>query len=172
MTNKKPFWYLSRQEQTVILVLLAAMLVGTTLPSRIIVATSDSLDRRVFFKVPVTPSRIQRGDYLLFPLHGEEHRPFLRQGITENHVLIKKVGCVPGDLLTKESGGVFSCQQSTVGKALVKDSHGHVLPVFSFNGPVPQNSYFMMGTNPRSYDSRYFGFIHGDAFIAKALPLW
>lgn len=141
------------------------------MPGRIIVATSDSLDHRIFFKMPV-PARIEIGDYLLFRLQGEEYHEHIRKGIRENDVLIKKVGCVPGKILTKDGEGTFYCHQTRLGTALKNDSKGVELPVFSFSGPIPEDSYYMMGTNPRSFDSRYFGLIDADEFISKALPLW
>lgn len=170
--NKRSFWRLSKKEQRITFVLLTGLIAGLILPQRIIVATSDSLDHRIFFKVPVDTTRIERGDYLLFQLQGEKHAPFIRQGLKDNNVLIKKVGCIPGDQLSRTINGVFSCGKTRLGKALPQDSKGNVLPIFNFNGLVPQASYFMIGTNPRSFDSRYFGLIHDDAFISKALPLW
>ncbi len=171
-TNKKPFWKLNRRERSVALVMLAGILIGVSLPSRIIIATSDSLDHRIFFKVPLDPAKIQLGDYLLFTLGAQEGKPYIRRGLKETNILIKKVGCIPGKILTKDAGGVFYCQQNKLGKALEKDSKGNELPVFNFIGPIPLDSYFMMGTNPRSFDSRYFGLIHGNEFISKALPIW
>ena len=168
----KPFWKLSRKEKIVALVVIAALMVGVTLPSRIIVATSDSLDHRVFFKVPIDPRTVEMGDYLLFELEGKIHKSHIRTGIKENNLLIKKVGCVPGMDLSKDAEGTFFCNQFPIGTALQKDSQGLELPIFTFSGEIPKDSYYMMGANPRSFDSRYFGLIHGDAFISKALPLW
>lgn len=170
--KKRPFWRLNKREQRVAIVLFAGLLAGLVLPQRIIVATSDSLNHRIFFKIPVDTARIKLGDYLLFHLQEGEHQPFIRQGLKENNVLIKAVGCIPGGFLTKDADGVFYCQQTRLGKALTKDSNGNLLPVFNFTGPIPKGSYFMIGTNPRSFDSRYFGLIHDDAFLSKALPIW
>ncbi len=170
--KKRILWRLSKKEQRIALVLLTGLIAGLILPQRIIVATSDSLNHRIFFKVPVETNRIKQGDFLLFELQKEKHTPFIRKGLRENNVLIKEVGCIPGDLLTRDADGVFFCNQTRLGKALTKDSRGNILPVFAFNGLVPQKSYFMIGTDPRSFDSRYFGLIHDDAFLSKALPLW
>jgi len=170
--KKRPLWQLNKKEQRIALVLLTGLIAGLVLPQRIIIATSDSLDHRIFFKVPVDTARIKHGDFLLFQLQQGGHTPFIRKGLKENNVLIKEVGCIPADTLTRDTDGVFFCNQTRLGKALTKDSKGNVLPVFNFNGPVPQASYFMIGTNPRSFDSRYFGLIHDDAFLSKALPLW
>ena len=154
------------------LVVLAVIMAGSWLPSRIIVATSDSLDHRVFLKVSVDPGVIEEGDYLLFRLPGHEHKKHIDRGLKENDVLIKQVACKPGELLQKSSGGTFICSGRVIGEAMEKDSMGHALPEFQVSGLIPPGYYFMMGTNPRSYDSRYFGLIHVDDFISKALPLW
>lgn len=34
------------------------------------------------------------------------------------------------------------------------------------------DEFFMAGTNPLSYDSRYYGPIHASQFVAQARPLW
>ena len=39
---------------------------GAWLPGRITVATSASLDHRVFFLLPVNPTKVELGDYLVF----------------------------------------------------------------------------------------------------------
>ena len=54
----------------------------------------------------------------------------------------------------------------------VKDSKGNDLPIFKYQGLIPEQQYFMIGTNPRSYDSKYYGFINYGVFIAKAYPIW
>jgi type IV secretory pathway protease TraF len=59
-----------------------------------------------------------------------------------------------------------------LGKALEQDSKGQTLPRFRYSGTVPAGSFFMVGANPRSFDSKYFGFIHVDEILYKALPLW
>ena len=87
-------------------------------------------------------------------------------------MLIKKVGCLPGGILTKDAEKTFYCHQTKLGTALERDSQGNSLPEFTFIGPIREDSYYMMGTNPRSFDSRYFGLIHGNDFIHKAIPIW
>lgn len=164
------FRKLSSREKTIALVILAALLVGAWLPARIIVSTSPSLKHRVFFLVPVNIKKVETGDYLVFK-HKETR--FVNKGLNkENDRLIKKVGCCPGLILTRDADSMFSCNKKELGKALDKDSQGRDLPQFEFNGPVPKNNFFMIGSNPRSFDSRYFGFVHADDILYKALPLW
>ena len=167
----------SRTEKQLALLVLAAVLLGTALPGRIIVAVSPSLSHRVFFRVPV-PGKIEDGDYLVFRHRDPTMLRFLAKGVNrENDLLVKKVGCGPGDLLVRERDG-FHCSDPVsgedvfLGRPLQTDSKGRTLPRFDFRGIVPQDSYFMVGSNPRSFDSRYFGFIHGDEILYKALPIW
>jgi len=167
--NKKMFRKLSSREKTIALVILAALLVGAWLPARIIVSTSQSLEHRVFFLVPVNTKKIRTGDYLVFT---HKDTRFVNKGLNkENDRLIKKIGCCPGQTLTRDSN-LFSCNKKELGKALDKDRQGRALPQFEFSGPVPEDNFFMIGSNPRSFDSRYFGFIHADDILYKALPLW
>ena len=164
------FRKLSGREKTIALVILAALLVGAWLPARLIVSTSQSLEHRVFFLVPVHAKKIDTGDYLVFR---HKDKKFVNKGLnTDNDRLIKKVGCRPSQVLTRDADNMFSCNKKELGKALDKDSQGRALPQFVFNGPVPGDNFFMIGSNPRSFDSRYFGFVHADDILYKALPLW
>ncbi len=160
---------LNRREKTLAIVVLAALLVGVWLPARIIVSTSPSLQHRVFFMTKVR-NNIKTGDYLVFR---HEETAFIHKGLKqENDRLIKKVGCSPGEILTSDSDKKYFCGQIYLGTALDTDSTDRPLPSFSFIGPVPENRYFMVGSSPRSFDSKYFGFVHADDILSKALPLW
>ena len=167
------FFGLTRREKTVAMIFLVAMLLGSFIPGRLIVALSDSLDHRLFFMTGFNPDKIKNGDYLVFQGSKEEvekhAKPMLNNRLDK---LIKKVGCAPGVTLTCDAQGKFFCQGVFVGKALAADSLKHPLPQFEFSGIVPENNFFMIGTNPRSYDSKYFGFVDAGKILHKALPLW
>ncbi len=177
--KKRMFRKLNKREKALAIVVLAALLVGVWLPERIIVSTSPSLNHRIFFLTPVDTAKIKNGDYLVFK-HKEDSSKFVRKGLNQdNDRLIKEVGCSPGNLLFRENDGFYCTELSTsekekifLGKALEKDGKGRTLPQFTFQGFVPEDNYFMVGTNPRSFDSRYFGFVHAGEFLYKALPLW
>ena len=170
-TKKRQFRKLSAREKGVVIVMLAALLVGLWLPERIIVSTSPSLIHRVFFLIPMS-GRITGGDYLVFKAK-EGETSFIRKGLNENNdVLIKRVGCTPGELLTRNKNRAWLCERENLGVPLETDSRGRILPHFQFAGIVSEDSYFMVGDDPRSFDSRYFGFIHGDDVLYQALPLW
>jgi len=170
--KEKIFQKLSALEKTVAIVILAAVLVGVCLPNRIIVSTSPSLTHRIFFLIPVNRKKIRTGDYLVFE-DKDADILFIRQGLNKkNDRLIKKVGCAPGDILTQDADRAWHCGQEELGTPLKTDSRGRKLPRFRFAGIIPPGSYFMVGDNPRSFDSKYFGFVHADDFLYKALPLW
>jgi conjugal transfer pilin signal peptidase TrbI len=164
---------LSGKEKTMAMVFLAALLLGSLLPGKFIVALSDSLNHRLFFMTGFNRDKIKTGDYLVFLGDKNEvdmhAKPMLDKNLNR---LIKKVGCSPGEMLTRDVQGQFFCQGIFIGKALEVDSMKQPLPQFQFVGSVPEKNYFMIGTNPRSYDSRYFGFVHTDLMLFKALPLW
>ena len=162
-------WRLNRREQVVALVVLTSSLVGAWLPGQITVATSGSLDHRVFLLRPV-PAQIETTDYLVF-----RHRDLaqIRQGLgTNRERMIKRVGCRPGEWLHVDAEHRFTCDDRSLGQALATDSQGRPLPRFTHNGPVPAGQLFFVGTHPRSYDSRYFGFVDAREILHQALPLW
>ncbi len=168
--NKRVFRKLTRRETSIAIVFLAALLLGLWLPTRIIVSTSASLDHRVFFMTTPNIKRIKNGDYLVFR---HDDTTFVRPGLhRQDQLYIKKVGCCPGETLKRDDSNHFLCGLTVIGKALKQDSTGRDLPQFNYNGEVPDNNYFVIGVHPRSFDSKYFGFVHADEIIHTALPLW
>ncbi len=168
-SSSRPWWRVNRREQAVAIVFLAFILAGAWLPGRVTVATSGSLEHRVFFLLPA-PAKVELGDYLVF-----RHRDLsqVQQGLRADHdQMIKKVGCLPGDQLTMDAANHFFCNGRSLGQALEADSKDRPLPLFSFNGTVPTGKLFMIGTHPRSFDSKYFGFIDVHEISHQALPLW
>ena len=70
----------------------------------------------------------------------------------------KYVKCEEGDLLENKSGK-FYCNGEFIGGALPKDSKGNPVQDFKWNGIIPKDSFFVMGTHTYSFDSRYWGFV-------------
>ncbi len=149
---------------------LSVLLVGLLLPSHLLVSTSPSLDHRVFLRCNLsTQQEWRQGEYLVFSYPDGTH---IHQGLHQgNNLLIKQVGCRPGEKLRVENGMV-SCQGIPLGEQLETDGQGRQLPRFSYHGIVPPGKYFMIGSHERSYDSRYFGFIDEQQFRYRAMPLW
>ena len=88
-SSNRPWWRVNWREQAVAIVFLAFILTGSWLPGRMTVATSGSLDHRVFFLLPA-PAKIELGDYLVFRHQGLSQ---MQQGLRGDHdQMIKKIG--------------------------------------------------------------------------------
>ena len=152
----------SRQVWKTVTLMVPALAIGFWLPGHISITLTPSLGHRVFLLTEPENKNFKIGDYLLF------HKQ-LEHADTDN--LLKMVGCAPGQQLMVK-GREYFCAEKYLGHALAHDSKGRKLPQFIFNGAVPADSLFMIGSHPRSYDSKYFGFIHAENVIKKAYPLW
>lgn len=152
-----------------LLLAAAALAVHVGMP-HLNVVVSGSLPYRVFFLG--SPGCVQPGDYLVFRKEIPESLRRQRKTLSKTDLLTKKVGCMPGEMLTVTSDRRFFCGDVPLGQALKEDFQGHKLPLFDFSGIVPQDTYFMTGSDPRSFDSKYFGFIQTNEIIHKAYPIW
>ena len=161
---------LRRKDLVSAAVALSVVLLGLWLPSHLLVSTSPSLDHRVFLgRALDSQQEKRRGQYLVFSHSDGGH---IHQGLHQgNDLLIKQVGCLPGEKLTIQNGQV-SCQGIPLGEQLETDGQGRKLPRFAYDGIIQPGKYFMIGSHERSYDSRYFGFIDEQQFRYQALPLW
>lgn len=77
----------------------------------------------------------------------------------------KKIGCRPGDILETHQNR-FYCNGHYLAIAKPHSNSGKPLTQFIWNGTVPDNAYFMVGTHPDSFDSRYYGFIPSNHIIS------
>ena len=59
-----------------------------------------------------------------------------------------------------------------VGHTLAEDSERNPLPLFRFDGVIPEGKLFVVGHHPRSWDSRYFGFVDVEEVLNRAYPLF
>lgn len=153
------------------LVVFAVFLVFTYpyWPLKIVAARDVSLPYNVFFYRAGT-SDLKVGDYV-------EFIPPVENKYTEGKILVKMVACGPGDRLTvrpSTRGGVYDyfCNGSYLCTSLARSVAGEPVRSFVYNGVIPHNKYFVMGTHPRSYDSRYFGFVDKNLIKAEVYPLW
>jgi signal peptidase I len=124
---------------------------------------SNSFKEKVFvIKKHFNKDAINKYDYI------SALPPLENNYIPDGEKIIKQIVCVEGQELVS-SGGKFYCDGELVAVALNKDSSGNAINHFSFNGTIPKNSFFVIGDNPKSYDSRYFGFIERDNVMGVAI---
>lgn len=85
---------------------------------------------------------------------------------------VKQIGCREGQRLNVGESGDFYCDGKHIAKAKSTDKDGNPVDFFHYNGVIPENNFFMLGTHERSYDSRYFGLIRNNQIERGAKPLW
>src|SRR5665647_3351275 len=165
-----PFTRLTRKEiGALVLVVLICGAIRLWLPGRLNVVVSGSLAHRIFI-LSGPPAKIEIGDYLVFKY---DDLSFMDQKrLSTTSLLTKEVGCTPGATLAVDVDRRFSCNGKPLGQALKTDSQENTLPQFVFNGVIPQDSYYMTGSDARSFDSKYFGFIKKNEILYKAYPIW
>lgn len=144
------------------LILLLFVFFGAWIESKLLISTSDSLSKNIFWKTDSAPIT---GQYAEFRF---SHEFIESKGVTDTFTKI--VACGEGQKLHLDHSNYY-CDGKYIAYVREKGLSGDDLPVFVFNGEIPKNHGFMLGTNPYSGDSRYFGLI--DLRAAKrVIPLW
>jgi conjugal transfer pilin signal peptidase TrbI len=101
-----------------------------------------------------TDEPFKAGDYVTFSLK----HPLANHG--NGIAVTKKLVCLPGDTLKIVRGVDFFCNGRFIGKAYTYSADiKKALPVFTFQGIIPDNKGFVTGNHPKSFDSRNWGFI-------------
>ena len=148
-----------------ITVLLALIMAGCLVPSRLVYTTSPSLDYNVFLIAESNPSNLEKSDYVLFDFDNSIYRnPSLPS------TAIKKIVCSPGEKL-EVRGNDYFCQGRYLGRAKDYTMKGQRLSKFSFSGEIPHGHFFVMGSHKDSYDSRYYGFVSTNKMKFRVIPL-
>lgn len=140
---------------------ISAAGIMTIINEHLVIPISDSVRPTILMKVSAI--KPQKGDYVTFELRNEK----LKGGVA---YLTKRIGCVEGDRLENRSGAFF-CNNNLMATALDNDGYGRPLFQFKFDGIIPKNRVFMVGDDPRSYDSRYWGLTTLDGAV-YSLPLF
>ena len=96
-----------------------------------------------------------RKDYVEFTYHG---KPYPQYYLPDGKIVIKEVIGFPGDKLKITDDFVY-LNGELIGNVLHTDRHGHPVEHFHFDGTIPEGKVFVMAPHPRSFDSRYWGFV-------------
>jgi len=128
---------------------------------QLVFSPQPSLGHHVFICNYETPKTMERGDKISFDF------PYNTFFYKKDDPFIKIIGCLPGDKLTVDKGKNYFCNGEWLGKARDTSSDGKGVSNFEFSGEVPANKIFVYGTHPKSYDSRYWGFLDVAAVDGK-----
>jgi conjugal transfer pilin signal peptidase TrbI len=129
---------------------------------------TPSLSCRIALLWPL-PNRLRRGDYIVFSFDGEATRdyPGLR-----GQPFFKIVRGLPGDAISVNDR-VVSVNGEVVGTAKTYTHDRRPLdPIAAM--VIPPGHYYVQGTSPDSFDSRYSasGLVRADQIVGAVVPLW
>ena len=150
---------------TALVLCVCAVLAGAYFSGiRISFNVSESLPSRVFLTVRGGEIPCGPGSIGLFRLN-------IRNSYWDYGVVFAKrfVGC-PGDTLRTE-GAEFYLNGKKITVARGHDSRGVAVTSFKFDGVIPAGSYFVLGDEEKSYDSRYWGFVRKSWIVGRGFPL-
>lgn len=117
----------------------------------------------------------ERGDLVAFNFrhsYMEKIEPVgrARPQIQTDHIWLKRVMGMPGDVVTTKGEEVFINGQP-VAEGMKQDRFGVPLEVTKTIGQIPSGFYFVTLPHPRSFDSRYYGPIEQADVVGVAIPL-
>lgn len=128
--------------------------------------TTGSTQQKAFVVKKENPAdlTINNQEFIAFRFK-HENDPYYEQG----HNFIKRVACKEGDILSVDKRS-FYCNGEYIGFGKEHDSQNKPVDIFSFEGVIPKDQYFVMGDAVmHSYDSRYWGFVDKNQIIGKAI---
>jgi conjugal transfer pilin signal peptidase TrbI len=151
---------LSKKQWMIVLSCIVAGYFAGKIPGHITISKTNSVKPSVFWTLSPDLQKVRKGHYVRAVADIE-----LPNFKCNPCSIVKRVGCLAGDYLNEKDGSFF-CNGELIAKAQGDMKH------FLFNGTVPSGKYFLIGDHPRSYDSRYFGFIEKGAIDARLIPLF
>jgi len=123
---------------------------------------SPSMPCHLYFIRYHIPAHIKRGTKILF--YTPDLSPYYRAGMP----FLKTVAGVPGDRVEKK-GRCFYINGKDAGCAVKFDLQGRKVPYLAnLSGIIPEKHYFVLGKHPRSFDSRYWGYVKHDQIAGIA----
>jgi len=127
------------------------------------IVVSKSINKDFFIYTKDWHNKIAKGEIVYFNL------PVKTPYYKKNSKFGKFVMCEGGDKLSTQ-GLNYYCNGEYIGTAKTTDSNGNSVSRFKYNGKIPKGDFFVMGTHPRSYDSRYWGFVNENQI--QGIAIW
>lgn len=138
--------------------------VGALYISGIRINTSSSLPLGVWRVQKIDASELRIGDSVAI------NRAAVPNARTH---LMKDVGALPGDVMTRE-GNIVCRNGQPLPQSTIQDAkwHGEKIDCIEYPVVVPEGHIWLSSRHERGYDSRYFGAVPAQAVIGKAVLLW
>ena len=155
-----------------LLALVLASALGLALP-HVSITLTPSVRHRVWW-LSKDIGQVRHGRYVLFRLPGEKMAGMrVAESVRRDGdiLAIKRVGCDEGETLVRK-GRDFYCGEEFLGHAREQSSTGKPMSPADVAGRIPPGRAFLVGDNPDSFDSRYFGLVSKDRYLAWARPIF
>jgi conjugative transfer signal peptidase TraF len=94
-----------------------------------------------------------------------------RRYLPKSAYLIKLVFAVGGEHVCRLGDRVIA-RGTTVVRALRRDSHGRRMPAWHGCRRLAAGDLFVLGNDPHSFDSRYFGAVSATNLVGRAVLVW
>ena len=142
--------------------------------TRIVYNPSDSVARGWYRTAPdVGPDSLRVGTIVLARLPGSVAAFAAQRGYLPGGVpILKRIGAIAPQLVCVREQ-VVRIDGAAVATARSHDGARRPLPAWAQCRRLAENELFLLsGTNPASFDSRYFGPVDASAVLGIATPLW
>jgi len=130
------------------------------IPYRIGLINTPSVYEKVVVYELRNPLNLKKDKLYVFKF--PKDTPYYKKG----EMFIKYTKCLAGDKL-EVKGLKYFCNGKYFGMALTHDSKGKSIKHFVYNGIIPKGKVFMFAPHPKSYDSRYWGFLNKKEIIGE-----
>lgn len=131
-------------------------------PTKLAYTFDKSLEHKWWIEVFVYREPRQ-GDYILFT-------PPVINKYTKGKLLVKRIVCSEGQRI-QSVGLDYYCDGRYLGRARTEDSKGNPVEPYRVDKVIQKGEYFVMGSNEKSYDSRYMGLIARHNIKKLMIPL-
>lgn len=172
LTRQAPKRYSSTQfinivSGLVIVIYLAFSFVMSRWTISIDPQTVKCLPYLIYVQTKRIPDQVVRGEIYSYRSKGLE--PQLKDG----SIMVKIAAGVPGDRVRIDATGVYVNDEffGPLNEYVIKKMKLDRNALFK-DFVVPEGKYFMLGTLPRSYDSRYWGLADATQMQGSAFPIW
>ena len=127
----------------------------------------SSLVGHWFFIVDRHNKQVERGALVAFRTD-DRMMPWYSPGA----IFIKQVAALPGDRVDVDEQGMRVNGQTVTDTLLLTDTLNKPVEAFARSEAVQPGRYWVLGTSPDSFDSRYWGPIRRDQIVGTAMAVF
>ena len=121
-----------------------------------------------YFYINRLDKNIKDGDYVAFKFKGDKLYP-------KNTIFFKIVGCTEGEYLVSkqtDKGYAYFCNGRLLSYACNPLLYPNCPKHVKYNEIIPKGYFYATASEPRAYDSMYWGLVSYDSIIGKGYKVW